>query len=61
MPENEFTDKELQVIAEFDRARPGLGEIVARDIANPWGGYREMIANTPVEELKLKRQEDSHE
>lgn len=55
MTENrDLTPKEQQVIEEFDRARPGLGEMVERDIQNPNSGYAEIIKDTPAEELVLK-------
>lgn len=55
MTENrDLTPKEQQVIDEFDRARPGLGEMVERDIRNSNSGYAEIIKDTPDEELVLK-------
>lgn len=55
MTENrDLTPKEQQVIEEFDRARPGLGEQVERDIRSPSSGYAEIIADTPDSELVLK-------
>lgn len=55
MTENrDLTPKEEKVIDEFDRARPGLGEQVERDIRNPNSGYAEIIEDTPKEELVLK-------
>lgn len=53
MPENRpLTPKEQKVIDEFDRARPGLGEIAERNIRNSdKTGWAEIIADTPESEL----------
>ena len=53
MTENRpLTPKEQKVIAEFDRARPGLGEMTERNIRNnDKTGWAEIIADTPESEL----------
>ena len=55
MTENrDLTPKEQKVIEEFNNARPGMGEMVERDIRNPNSGYAEIITDTASEELVLK-------
>lgn len=52
MPERELTEKEKKAIAEFDRARPGLGAIAESNIRNnDKTGWAEIIADTPEEKL----------
>lgn len=54
MTDRPLTDKELKVIAEFDSARPGLGEIAERNIRNnSVTGWADIIADTPQEELQV--------
>ena len=52
MPERELTEKEKKAIAEFDRARPGLGAIAESNIRNnDKTGWADIIADTPEDEL----------
>ena len=52
MPERELTEKEKKAIAEFERARPGLGAIAEKNILNnDKTGWADIIAATPKEEL----------
>lgn len=56
MPEDRpLTPKEQKVVDEFERARPGLGEITERNIRNnDKTGWAEIIADTPEEKLILQ-------
>ena len=48
-----LTPKEQKVVDEFDKARPGMGSQIEKDIRNPNSGFKEIIADTPEDELVL--------
>lgn len=50
-----LTPKEQKVVDEFDKARPGMGDQVEKGIRSPDTGFREIIADTPVNELVLRQ------
>jgi hypothetical protein len=53
--DTELTPKEQKVIAEFDAAHPGYGEIAERNIRNnDQTDWADIIADTPFEELVAK-------
>lgn len=50
-----LTPKELKVIEEFEKARPGLGAIAENNIRNnDRTGWAEIIADTPEEDLVVR-------
>ncbi|AFY51372.1 hypothetical protein Nos7524_5685 (plasmid) [Nostoc sp. PCC 7524] len=52
MTDRPLTEKEQQVISEFETARPGLGAIAEQNIINNnVTGWADIIADTPAEEL----------
>lgn len=54
MPEDKrpLTPKEQIVVNEFEKMRPGSGEIAERNIRSAQTGWSEIIADTPEQELK---------
>ena len=51
-PDGTLTPKEQKVVEEFERARPGHGEIATQNIINPNNGWSEVIADMPEVEIK---------
>ena len=53
MPERPLTDKEQRVVDAFEAARPGLGELVEKNIQNnEKTGLADSIAELPDGDLK---------
>lgn len=52
----QLTPKEQKVVQEFESARPGMGAIAENNIRNNHRtGWAEIIADTPVEELIVRK------
>lgn len=55
MQDRPLTPKEQKVVAEFEKARPGLGAIAERNIRNNHlTGWADIIADTPESELVVR-------
>ncbi|MGB3755053.1 MAG: hypothetical protein WBA07_01585 [Rivularia sp. (in: cyanobacteria)] len=54
MPDKSLTSKEQKVVDEFNSARPGLGELVEKEIRNSNSGVSELIESIDDSEIKVK-------
>ncbi|MEM7578344.1 MAG: hypothetical protein AAF316_00585 [Cyanobacteria bacterium P01_A01_bin.80] len=52
------TDKEQRTIEVAEEYQHGLGKIIEKGIDNPNSGFKERIADTPIEEIKVQRKEE---
>lgn len=54
MENQDLTSKEQKVIAEFEAARAGLGEMAERNIRSSNTGWREIIKDMSEEDIKAE-------
>lgn len=56
-----LTAKEQKVIQEFDKARPGLGDLAERNIRNnQHTGWADIIAEMKEEDIKVKTDSEAN-